>query len=134
MSKPCLACSCTKTGHQLNLAHRPLFADHWDRELVFLCMSKPWCSALFYLYHYMVDFWRPDSVSPFWTLTGILDHDLNSILSKWHTYFVKKTCKYSVCATRVMYFKMWNLIKTYILSDALIFKSLRNEFIVIQSP
>ena len=41
MSKPCLTRSCTKTGHQLDLGHRPWFADHWDRELVFLCVGKP---------------------------------------------------------------------------------------------
>lgn len=35
-------------------------------------------------------------MSPFRTLTGILDQDLNSILSKWHTYFVKRTCDVNI--------------------------------------
>lgn len=41
MSKPCLTRRCTKTGHQLDLGHRPLVCDHWDGELVFLCVGKP---------------------------------------------------------------------------------------------
>ena len=63
-----------------------------DTELVFSCVSKPWRSAMFYV----IVLWIYEDQIPwvlFEFLTGMLDHDLNSILSKWHTHFVKRTCK-----------------------------------------
>lgn len=92
--KYCLALKLYFYNFFSTLAHR-LLADCWDRELVFLYMGKSWCSTIFYLYHYIVDLQTPDSRSPFWTLTAISDHDLNSILLKWNTYFVKITCDVS---------------------------------------